>query len=66
MLSAAILANYSSSSSYTLIRDKRTNEYELTEGGYELLLGQLNWEFDKIAVNGERVDDLERLLADTA
>ena len=46
-------------------RDKRTNEYKLTDVGYELLLSQLNWEFDKIAVNDKRVDDLKQVLADT-
>ncbi|MFC6906783.1 PadR family transcriptional regulator [Halalkalicoccus tibetensis] len=43
-------------------RDKRTNEYELTNDGYELLLGELNWEFSKVVTGEERADDIIQLL----
>jgi len=38
--------------------DKRTNQYELTEAGYEALLDQLGWEFSKIATDEGRAADL--------
>jgi DNA-binding PadR family transcriptional regulator len=44
--------------------DKRTNEYSLTEKGYDVLLEQLSWEFSKIIQTEERGDDLEALLED--
>lgn len=66
MLSAAILANYFSSSICTLIRDKRTNEYKLTNEGYELLLGELNWELSKVVTDEDRADDIGQLLDDAA
>lgn len=47
-------------------RDKRTNEYELTTEGYELLLGELNWELSKVVTGEERADDIGQLLDDAA
>lgn len=41
--------------------DKRTNEYEFTDDGYELLLGQLNWEFSKVVTGDERADVINQL-----
>lgn len=38
--------------------DKRTNQYELTDDGYEALLDQLNWEFSKIVTDDSRAADL--------
>ncbi|WP_336346010.1 PadR family transcriptional regulator [Halalkalicoccus ordinarius] len=45
-------------------RDKRTNEYELTDEGYDLLLGELNWEFSKIVTSDKRATDIDRLIDD--
>jgi DNA-binding PadR family transcriptional regulator len=44
--------------------DKRTNQYALTEEGYEALLDQLGWTFGRIITNEERADDLEALIDD--
>lgn len=41
--------------------DGRTNEYELTEAGYDALLTQLAWQFDQIGTDG-RAEDLRMLL----
>ena len=46
--------------------DKRTNEYELTDAGYELLLGELDWELSKIVADEDRADDLTQLLDSAA
>ncbi len=43
--------------------DKRTNQYALTEDGYEALLDQFAWSFDKLIVDSDRADDLEALVA---
>ncbi len=43
--------------------DKRTNQYALTDEGYEAVLDQLGWMFDKIVTEEERADDLEALIA---
>ena len=40
--------------------DKRTNQYALTEEGYQALLDQLAWMFDKI-IDEERAGDIESL-----
>jgi DNA-binding PadR family transcriptional regulator len=44
--------------------DKRTNQYALTEEGYEALLDQLGWTFGRIITNEGRADDLEALIDD--
>ncbi len=43
--------------------DKRTNQYELTEEGYNAVLDQLGWMFDKIVTDDDRAGDLEDLIA---
>lgn len=43
--------------------DKRTNQYELTEQGYELLLGELDWTFSKLITNEGRAEDVRALIA---
>ncbi|MEF8784036.1 MAG: PadR family transcriptional regulator [Haloarculaceae archaeon] len=43
--------------------DKRTNQYALTDEGYQALLDQLAWTFDKIVVDEDRAEDLEDLIA---
>ncbi len=43
--------------------DKRTNQYALTDDGYQAVLNQLEWVFDKIVTNGDRAGDLEELIA---
>lgn len=45
-------------------RDKRTNEYALTDAGYEVLLAQFKWMFDRVLTEEGRVDDIEALIAD--
>jgi DNA-binding PadR family transcriptional regulator len=42
--------------------DKRTNEYALTEEGYEAVLDQLGWTFDRIVTDEDRAADIEELL----
>ena len=44
--------------------DKRTNEYALTDDGYQAVLDQLDWTFEKIVTDGDRADDLEALITD--
>jgi DNA-binding PadR family transcriptional regulator len=44
--------------------DKRTNQYSLTDAGYEAVLDQLGWVFDKIVTDQSRADDLESLIAE--
>ncbi|MFT4945556.1 MAG: DNA-binding PadR family transcriptional regulator [Halovenus sp.] len=44
--------------------DKRTNQYALTEEGYEALLSQLGWTFDRIVTDEERATDIEALIGD--
>ena len=42
--------------------DKRTNQYALTDDGYQAVLNQLDWAFDKIVTDGDRAGDLEDLI----
>jgi DNA-binding PadR family transcriptional regulator len=42
--------------------DKRTNEYALTDEGYQALLDQLSWTFGKMVVDDDRAADLENLI----
>lgn len=42
--------------------DKRTNQYELSEEGYDLLLGELDWRFSKLVADGDRATDIETLI----
>ncbi len=42
--------------------DKRTNQYELTEDGYEALLKQFEWSLARIVTNESRADDIRALL----
>ena len=46
--------------------DKRTNQYSLTDDGYQAVLDQLGWMFDKIATDDDRVADLDALIQDAA
>ena len=43
--------------------DKRTNQYALTDDGYEAVLDQLGWMFDKIVTEESRAEDIEALIA---
>lgn len=45
--------------------DKRTNQYSLTDAGYDALLGQLGWTFDRLATDESRASDLESLIAES-
>lgn len=42
--------------------DKRTNQYELTDDGYEMVLGQLNWVFSKLITDDERAEDVRDIV----
>jgi len=42
--------------------DKRTNQYALTDQGYEAVLDQLSWMFNKIVIDEGRATDLEELI----
>lgn len=42
--------------------DKRTNEYALTEAGYDAVLQQLQWIFGYVVTSADRADDLEDLI----
>jgi DNA-binding PadR family transcriptional regulator len=42
--------------------DKRTNQYALTDDGYEAVLDQLDWMFNKIVTDGDRASDIETLI----
>jgi len=46
--------------------DKRTNQYALTEEGYEALLDQLGWTFARLITSEERAGDLEALIDDAS
>ncbi|WP_336326131.1 PadR family transcriptional regulator [Halovenus sp. HT40] len=46
--------------------DKRTNQYALTDEGYEAVLDQLDWTFGKIITNEDRKADIESLVNDAA
>ena len=43
--------------------DKRTNQYELTDEGYEAVLDQLEWMFGNIVTDDDRAGDIEELLS---
>jgi DNA-binding PadR family transcriptional regulator len=42
--------------------DKRTNQYALTDEGYETVKSQLAWEFSKLVTDESRADDLHELI----
>jgi DNA-binding PadR family transcriptional regulator len=42
--------------------DKRTNQYELTEEGYQTLLDQIGWMFGNIVTTEDRAEDLEAII----
>ena len=42
--------------------DKRTNQYALTEDGYQTILDQLSWVFTKLVTDEERAADLSALI----
>lgn len=42
--------------------DKRTNQYSLTEEGYETLLDQLQWTFERLVTSDDRAADVEALV----
>jgi DNA-binding PadR family transcriptional regulator len=44
--------------------DKRTNQYALTDDGYQAVLDQLDWTFSKIITNEDRKADVEALVSD--
>jgi hypothetical protein len=42
--------------------DKRTNQYALTDEGYEAVLDQLGWMFSRIVTDDDRASDIESLV----
>lgn len=42
--------------------DKRTNEYELTDEGYDLLLGELKWRTAKLTTDDDQASDIHALI----
>jgi DNA-binding PadR family transcriptional regulator len=42
--------------------DKRTNQYALTDDGYQAVLDQLSWAFGRLVTDEERAADLEALI----
>ncbi|GAB3702867.1 PadR family transcriptional regulator [Halorubrum pallidum] len=44
--------------------DKRTNQYELTEAGHDVVLGQLEWVLDRFVTDETRGDEVRALLGE--
>ncbi|GAA0547066.1 PadR family transcriptional regulator [Halorubrum ejinorense] len=42
--------------------DKRTNQYELTDAGHDVVLGQVEWVLDRFVTDDERADEVRALL----
>ncbi|PSQ19810.1 PadR family transcriptional regulator [Halobacteriales archaeon QS_8_69_26] len=42
--------------------DKRTNQYELTEAGFETVLDQLDWTLGRVLTDEDRTAEIEALL----
>ncbi|WP_336364547.1 PadR family transcriptional regulator [Halalkalicoccus salilacus] len=42
--------------------DTHTNQYELTEDGYETIRARLDWELSKVITDGERAETVVRLI----
>ncbi|MFC7008361.1 PadR family transcriptional regulator [Halalkalicoccus salilacus] len=42
--------------------DTHTNQYELTEDGYETIRARLDWELSKVITDGERAETVARLI----
>lgn len=40
-------------------RDRRTNEYALTDAGFEAILEHLSWTFDSLTSNDKRTEQLQ-------
>ncbi|EMA44881.1 PadR family transcriptional regulator [Halococcus saccharolyticus] len=46
--------------------DKRTNQYELTDPGYEAVVDKLDWTFSKFVTDAGRADTVRDLVDDNA
>jgi DNA-binding PadR family transcriptional regulator len=42
--------------------DKRTNQYSLTEDGYQAVLDQVDWTVSKLATDDDRAQDVSKLV----
>ncbi|SFR34928.1 MULTISPECIES: PadR family transcriptional regulator [Halorubrum] len=42
--------------------DKRTNQYELTEAGHDIVLGQIEWVLGRFVTDEARADEVRALL----
>ena len=45
-------------------RDKRTNEYALTEAGHDAIVTQLSWVFSRFVTSHSRAEELHELIED--
>lgn len=46
--------------------DKRTNQYALTDDGYDVVVGQLEWVFSNFVTDEDRADELRALVDNQA
>ncbi|WP_049984452.1 PadR family transcriptional regulator [Halorubrum sp. BV1] len=44
--------------------DKRTNQYELTEAGHDVVLGQIEWVLDRFVTDETRGNEVRTLLGE--
>jgi|SRR6056297_3547886 len=42
--------------------DKRTNQYELTDEGYEAVIDQLQWSLSKVVTDADRAAEIEEIV----
>ena len=45
--------------------DKRTNQYELTDDGYDAVLDQMGWALSKVVTDGDRADQVRGIVDDS-
>ncbi|MDQ2049632.1 PadR family transcriptional regulator [Natronolimnohabitans sp. A-GB9] len=45
--------------------DKRTNQYSLTDDGYEAVLDGIQWSLSKIVTDDERADEISEIVDDS-
>ncbi|GAB3029664.1 PadR family transcriptional regulator [Natronobiforma cellulositropha] len=45
--------------------DKRTNQYSLTDDGYDAVLDQVSWTFSKVVTDDDRADEIRDLVDDS-
>ncbi len=45
--------------------DKRTNEYSLTDDGYDAVLDGINWTLSKVVTGNDRADEISDIVDDS-